>query len=225
MAKARKSISSKKAKNIDLKAQQKYGISGLILMENAGLKAAQLAEELIKRKKEVLILCGKGNNAGDGFVCSRHLINKGFDVRVYLLCSSSLLKGNALINYNILKKLSCKINVFNSIGQQALKKLKRDISKSSLIIDAIFGIGFKGRLPEELIELFNMVNCLNKKILALDVPSGLNADSGKTNPVGLKADYTITFGLAKNGFYKNDGPKNCGKIIIDSITFPKPLLI
>jgi NAD(P)H-hydrate epimerase len=227
MKKASKTISSKKARSIDIKTQKKYGISGLILMENAGLKAAQLAEKLLKRKrKKVLVLCGKGNNAGDGFVCARQLLNEGFDVLIYLLYNPSLIKGDAKVNYNILKKVGSKIRSFYGKQQkQNFKKIKEEINKSSLIIDAVFGIGFKGRLPDELIELFSKINALNKKLLALDVPSGLNADSGKANPICLKADYTITFGLAKKGFYKNQGPKSCGKVIIDSITFPKPLLI
>jgi NAD(P)H-hydrate epimerase len=172
------------------------------------------------------VLCGKGNNAGDGFVCARQLLNEGFDVLIYLLYNPSLIKGDAKVNYNILKKVGSKIRSFYGKQQkQNFKKIKEEINKSSLIIDAVFGIGFKGRLPDELIELFSKINALNKKLLALDVPSGLNADSGKANPICLKADYTITFGLAKKGFYKNQGPKSCGKVIIDSITFPKPLLI
>jgi NAD(P)H-hydrate epimerase len=221
-------ISVKRARSIDKTAQEKYGISGKILMENAGLRTADLALEIIKdkkKKKNICIICGKGNNAGDGFVTARHLINADAKVSILTLYKAEELSQDAKYNYNILKKLKAKIKYVNYKNRGLIKAYKELSRQSSLIIDAVFGIGFKGKLNTNLSDLFKAVNTSKKIILAVDVPSGLNADNGLIGPVCINADYTLTFGLAKKGFYLNQGPRFCGKIIVNAITFPKPLLI
>ena len=219
-------ISVKKARYIDRTAQKKYGISSKILMENAGLRTADLALEIIKskkKKKNICVICGKGNNAGDGFVTARHLINTRATVTILLLDKASVFSQDALYNYNILRKLKAKI-IF--LGHRDIVKNCRDtIKKSSLIIDAVFGIGFKGKLDNHFQSLFQTINVSKKIILAVDVPSGLNADDGLIDQVCINADYTLTFGAAKKGFYLNQGPRACGKIIVNTITLPNPLLI
>jgi NAD(P)H-hydrate epimerase len=220
-----KAISVKRARLIDKKSQRQFGISGLILMENAGIKTAELALKLLKAKKnkKVCLICGRGNNAGDGFVTARHLINAGIKVTVLLLNKPATFSPDALSNYKILKKLKADFKYVSK--KYSLRHFRKDISGASLIIDAVFGIGFKGVLSERLQDLFKIINNSGETILAVDVPSGLDADGGKVNPLSIKADYTITFALAKKGFYLQQGPQVCGKIIIDTITFPKPLLI
>ncbi len=219
-------ISVKRARRIDITTQKKYGISGKILMENAGLRTAELTLKIIKAKramKNICVICGKGNNAGDGFVAARHLINAGANVTILLLYKADTFSEDAKYNYSILKKLKVKLKF---LGEKNITRNYEDIVKqSSLIIDAVFGIGFKGKLDTRFADLFNVINASKKIILAVDVPSGLNADNGLISPVCIEADYTITFGLAKKGFYLNQGPGACGKIIVDAITFPKPLLI
>ena len=221
-------ISVKKARYIDRTAQKKYGISSKILMENAGLRTADLALEIIKskkKKKNICVICGKGNNAGDGFVTARHLINARATVTILLLDKASVFSQDALYNYSILRKLKAKIIFLGHKNENIIKNFKDSIKQSSLIIDAVFGIGFKGKLDTDFISLFNTVNASKKIILAIDVPSGLNADDGLASPSCINADYTLTFGAAKKGFYLNQGPRACGKIIVNTITLPKPLLI
>ncbi len=221
-----KDISVKRARYIDITTQKKYGISGKILMENAGLRTAELALKIIEAKramKRICVICGKGNNAGDGFAAARHLINAGANVSILLLYKPDTFSENANYNYSILKKLKAKIKF--SGEKDTAGSYKNAIRQNFLIIDAVFGIGFKGKLSTRFIDLFSAINASKKIILAVDVPSGLNADNGSINPICVKADYTITFGLAKKGFYLNQGPGVCGKIIVDAITFPKPLLI
>jgi len=220
-------ISVKRARYIDKAAQMKYGICSKVLMENAGLRTAELALKILKdnrKKKNICVICGKGNNAGDGFVAARHLINAGAKVTILLLYKTSTFSQDAKYNYNILKKLKAEIKSLKKINKYIVKRFKDEIKQSSLIIDSVFGIGFKGKLDNHFTTLFNAINISKKIILAVDVPSGLNADTGSINPVCINADYTLTFGLAKKGFYLNQGARACGKIIVDAITFPKPLL-
>ncbi len=217
-----KYISVREARKLDKFAQGKLGISGLVLMENAGREAAEIACRMLSAKRKyVVFLCGKGNNAGDGFVCARHLIIKKIPLSVFMVEDPSVLKGDALANYLILKKMNVKIYCLKSDTSRGL--LRRKLKNASLIVDCLFGIGLSGEVREPYKEIIKLVNFAVRPVLSLDVPSGLDADSGRSLGACIKATKTVTFVLPKKGFIKNEGPLHTGKIVVKNISVPKKL--
>jgi len=172
----------------------KLSIPSILLMENAGKNAAQFIISKINSNSKVVILAGKGNNAGDGFVIARHLANHKIKSAVILLYPQAELKGDALTNFTILKsyKESCSIYFLKN-----WKEIENHLrSKNLVLIDAIFGIGFKGELESRLQSIFAEVNgTKNKTVFAVDTPSGLYDYNQNTN--FIRSDYTISMGTKK----------------------------
>ncbi len=217
-------LDTEQMKRLDKKAQDEYGIPGLILMENAGLRASEIAYKLLKKrkKKSVFIFCGPGNNGGDGFVVARHLLNHNVKVRVFLLSTSAKIKGDALVNYRILEKMGAQIIALPRVPY--LRNASVALSKAGLIIDAIFGIGLNKVIEGFIEEVISQINRANVPVLSLDVPSGLCANTGKVLGCCIAAHTTVTFGAAKKGFYKADGPQKVGKLIVADISLPRDFL-
>jgi NAD(P)H-hydrate epimerase len=215
-------IGIREARKLDRYARDELGISGLILMENAGREAAEVAcDMLFAKRKYVVFLCGKGNNAGDGFVCARHLITKKIPLFVFIVEDPSVLKGNTLVNYLILEKMKAKIYSLkgNPFGSFFRKKLK----DAGLIIDGLFGIGLSGEVKEPYRAVIGLINAAGRPVLSLDIPSGLDADSGKPLGISVKATRTVTFILPKKGFIRNKGPLYTGEVIVRNISVPEKL--
>ena len=216
-----KPVTSKEMQQIDKLAQEKFGIPSLTLMENAGIASLSFALDLLTKEKHtgksIAIFCGKGNNGGDGLVIARKLLEKKIQVHTYLLCKVDDLKKDPAINFEKFLKTPGATFSENST-------ITPPINTCSLIIDAIFGTGFKGKPNEPIASVINLINDSKVPVLAIDVPSGLDATTGQANGACIKAKHTITFGLPKTGFYKNAGPKHTGKIIIKNIGFPVTLL-
>ncbi len=215
-----KYITSQAMREIDKRTQEEFGISAIVLMENAGREAFRVALDMLSKEenKRVICVCGKGNNGGDGFVCARHLINNGVDTDIFLLGEPDGLKGNAKINYNILGKMGKTIKILKTDGD--LEFLKSGLKKAQLLIDAIFGIGLSAEVKEPYRSVINLINQSGKPILALDVPSGLDATDGKMLGACIKATETISFAFPKTGFTKNDGPLHIGRLITADISIP-----
>lgn len=200
-------------------------IPSIILMENAGKGSADhiLQHHISDKSREVIIICGKGNNAGDGFVTARHLSAEGMKVKVITLFRESELKGDALTNYTVLKKiLNGKINIiYCRSGIDIIK----EINNNEIIIDAIFGIGFKGKPDERMNSIFAHINSLkNKTIISLDCPSGFYYYNQKTECI--ISDVTLMMGVRKfhTLFYKGrevTGKTELINIGIDSSEFSK----
>ena len=205
---------------IDKKAIEEFGIPSLTLMENAGRAVYDQAKKMLSlpasKPGKVLCLCGKGNNGGDGLVAARYLREGGIDVSVYLLCEEKRLKKDPLINFNKLRNMN--------IPTSCVKDKPGKFSGYGLIIDAIFGTGFKGRPDKYTSGAIEAINKSNAPVLSVDVPSGLNATTGESGGISVKAACTITFGLAKTGFYKESGPGLTGEVIVKNIGFPTSLL-
>ncbi|MBI4845929.1 MAG: NAD(P)H-hydrate epimerase [Candidatus Omnitrophica bacterium] len=219
-----KSYPSSKLKEIDRRAQEEYGIPGIVLMENAGIKASEIALKLLAamKSRKAIIFCGPGNNGGDSFVIARHLFNNKVMVKVFVLASEKRLKGDSLINYLILKKMG--VCIIEVAQDKDIKKIKSSFSESSLVVDAIFGIGLNKRVEGVFEKVINLINKSASVVLSVDIPSGLNADTGDILGVCVKAHTTVTFGAAKNGFYKQFGPKMTGRVVVADISLPKKLL-
>lgn len=200
-----KLFSSEQAKEFDRYAQIDLKIPSIVLMENAGRNVAKIAAQMTKGS--ILIICGKGNNGGDGLVAARHLINSGYDVKIFLITNYSLLITDPLINYNILKNMKA-----NFVSE---------VCECDLIIDAIFGIGLSSDVKEPYKSIIEKINLSGKPVLSVDVPSGLDATTGKILGSAISATKTVTFVAPKTGFYKNDGPGVCGEIVVEDIGITK----
>ena len=217
-----RAVTAQKMRQIDKTAIEQYGIRGIVLMENAGKAVSEVIMAVSENiPGTIAIFCGRGNNGGDGFVTARHLLNKGKKVDIYLLGEVDRVKEDAKINLNILLKMRQPIHRIADI--KSFKKLRRKFN-ASIIVDAIYGTGFTGHSPEIASHLMNFLNSLKIPIISVDVPSGLDATTGKSGGPCLKAATTVTFGIAKTGFLKNDGPLFAGKIVVADIGLPGRLL-
>ncbi len=192
-------------------------VPSVVLMENAGKNAAGLISEYYRNEfcSGVLIICGKGNNAGDGFVIARHLAIAGIKSTVLLTEDASSLKGDALLNFELLRNLKdSRVEILS--GRNAVQKLE---DKKFLVVDAVFGIGFKGKLDTETESIFRAINGIDSKfVAAIDTVSGL--DSYLNKNVCLKADVTISMGVKKFDTLFYEGRKLSGKVETVNIGIP-----
>jgi NAD(P)H-hydrate epimerase len=211
----------------DQAASQEYKIPSIVLMENAALRVVEFLEMKFAplKYKSVVVLCGKGNNGGDGFAIARHLANAGCNVRVLLACSPSEIRGDALINYKILKKAeqadSCVLLEVSEIDSHFHLDF---VGQTDIALDAWFGTGFKGELPGQALKLLSSSDTK----IAVDIPSGLNSDSGDVTSSQyadyVSADYTFTFAAPKRGMFVRDGIEKCGEIWVGVIGTPPSLM-
>ncbi len=210
-------MTAKAAKALDEKLKKDIGISVLVLMENAGRSLAAEGLRILNGKKDVALFCGKGNNGGDGFVCARHLLAYGIKPDVFLAGRISDVQGEARANLNILRKLKIKIT---EIDENKLAFIKQKIPKYDLIIDALLGVGLSGEVRGICRDLIGIINSAKAKVLSGDIPSGLDATTGRILGVCVKADKTVTFMAEKRGMIKACGPKVCGKVIVVDLGVP-----
>ncbi len=220
--KHKKIVSTCEMREIDRRAAEEFGIPRLILMENAGRSVAGTALSMIhapRSKKLVAIVCGKGNNGGDGMVIARHLMNAGIRVSVFVAALLNELKGDSLTNFRILEKLRADVAFLNRSSAN-LKSLKHLLNQSHLIVDALFGTGLSKNLEDPFLSIVRLINQSRKPVLAVDIPSGLNGDTGKIMGAAVKARRTVTLGLAKKGLFRGEGPKYTGRVEIGEIGLP-----
>lgn len=217
MGRNSKLLTAKAAKNIDLRAKELLGISVLALMENAGRAIAEEALKTRSSRGRIALFCGKGNNGGDGFVAARHLLSKGVKPDIFLAGSIPEVKDEARINLEILLRLKQKIT---EIKREGLFLIKRKPFRYSLIIDALLGVGLTGKVRGVCAELIPMLNTLGAYILSVDIPSGLDATTGKIFGCCVKAHKTITFVARKRGMVFGEGPKYCGKVVVKDLGIP-----
>ena len=197
----------------DKDAAEKFGIPSIVLMENA---ARSCVSEIIGFDS-FTILCGKGNNAGDGFAIARHLINAGKNVKIYLVLGDSF-SGDAKINFDILKNMSV------SFLKPDKEALKTDIMLSDCVVDAIFGTGIRGGIDKVILDIFDIVNEFAKYVLSVDIPSGVDATSGKIFENAIKADKTVTFAAYKRGLLLFPAADFAGEIKVSDISIPEEVL-
>ena len=165
----------------------------LLMMENAGRSSAELLLSF-QPTGRIVILCGKGNNGGDGFVIARHLHNAGAEIQVLFFGEPSQVQGDAKINLEIAQRAGLPIRIDSGEGVIA-----DEMESAEWIVDALFGIGLTGTLRAPFDRIVTEVNQANKRVLAIDVPSGLNADTGTVHGAAIQAERTITFIARKPG--------------------------
>lgn len=213
---------SSQIQRIDRIAIQDFKIPSLKLMETAGRKSSRIIIKSLKPKDRVAIFCGKGNNGGDGLVVSRHLLKHNIKTSVFLIGKRTDLKPDASANYRRFIQAGGKVREVTDLG--LLRNVKSALKDCNLIVDAIFGVGLKGKLSKFYISIIDLLNRTQKPIVAIDVPSGLDATTGRKLGNCITAYQTITFSLAKKGFFRNQGPACCGKIKVIDIGIPAALL-
>ncbi|MBL7106376.1 MAG: NAD(P)H-hydrate epimerase [Phycisphaerae bacterium] len=195
-------MSREEVRAFDAWAIGELGFGGVVLMENAGRSCAEFVAEVIEGGEEakVRIFCGKGNNGGDGYVIARHLLGRGYDVRVFLVGRLDEVKGDAKVNLDLLLKIGGVVEEFDIKGEDIAAAVRKFAADADMIVDCIFGTGLVGQLREGYIELIEAINSIGARVLAVDIPSGLDCDSGEPLGVAVKADDTVTFVAAKKGF-------------------------
>ena len=178
------------------------GIPGVVLMENAGRSCAELIKDKLAgvAGPKVCIFCGTGNNGGDGYVIARHLLNSGFKVAVIVVGDRRKIKGDAKINLDILEGLGQPIEQLNVSEPDIAGMVEAFAADADMLVDSLFGTGLGGRLSDEYKQLIESINAQNCPILAVDIPSGLDCDTGEPLGAAIRASYTVTFVSAKTGF-------------------------
>jgi hydroxyethylthiazole kinase-like uncharacterized protein yjeF len=212
-------MSRAEARAFDDWAINSLGIAGVVLMENAGRSCAELLKEKLSAVSmpKVCIFCGTGNNGGDGYVIARCLLNDGFDVEVVLFGDREKVKGDAKINLDILQKLNCTIWQLNPAGPETIRQVGSLADGANILVDCLFGTGLDRPLTDDYKKLIEKINSLHRPILAVDVPSGLDCDTGQPLGAAIKADWTVTFIAVKKGFTTAQAADYTGEIFIASI--------
>ena len=206
-------------RELDSRAVEEYGIPTEILMENAGLAAYfAISKEFEVKQKNFVIFCGSGNNGGDGFVIARKLHSNGGNVTVFLLAKKDRYEGAPKKNLEIISRFPLKIKEINSS-----KEAKGDVSSADVIIDAIFGTGLDRDVSGLYADIIKLVNESGKKVFSVDIPSGINGNTGQEMGSAVRADYTATFGLPKTGNLLYPGYQRGGKLYVTHISFPPSL--
>jgi NAD(P)H-hydrate epimerase len=208
-------------RDIDRRAIAELGLPGVVLMENAGRGAAELMLRLGVRGP-IVICCGKGNNGGDGFVIARHLDFHGVATRVLLFCEPVAVTGDAAINLRVLQAAKVDLRVLGATPDVA--GLTRELTTAGWIVDALLGTGTRGEIREPYVTAIRAINAAHArgvKVFAVDLPSGLDCDSG--HPLGpcVEADHTATFVAPKLGFSAPGAAEFTGQVHVIGIGVPR----
>jgi NAD(P)H-hydrate epimerase len=215
-------LSRAEVRELDRRAVEEYGVPGVVLMENAGRGAAEVLLWL-RVRGQVVICCGKGNNGGDGFVIARHLDNAGVSVRVLLFCAPEDLSGDAAINQRIIARAGLSIRIVtDKILNTEL--IRQELASAEWVVDALFGTGLSGPVREPFDGVIAAINESPARVLAVDIPSGLDCDTGA--PVGptIRAHHTVTFVAQKRGFANPMARDWLGQVHVVDIGAPRAVL-
>ncbi len=241
-------LTREQSRELDRRATDEYGIPSIVLMENAGRGCVDVLERL-GINGPVVVLCGKGNNAGDGFVIARHLEIRGHECRVLLLCPASELRGDAATNFKILQTTS--VPIIDLAQRAGLIGTRRGEASARLsssnapppsadlhhslathtrgaawLVDALLGTGAQGE-PRPPFDV--AIDCINLRLqttraLAVDVPSGLDCDTGQPTEYTVVADHTCTFAALKLGYRQNVSKAYTGLVHVCDIGVPKRVI-
>jgi len=252
-------------REIDRRTIQEFGIPGLILMEHAGKAVAQETLKIVSRKSQnlakvkITLLCGGGNNGGDGFVAARFLWNVGIQVFVALTKMPGDYAGDARTNLEIIQRLKIPLEIFRSLHPpptlsnprlegksrwetgslptsynrgidrgklvgDKIARMKKRLKQSHLIVDALLGTGSTGILRDPIRSLIQIVHESRRPVVAVDVPSGLDSDTGHVADISICAQVTVTMGLPKVGLANPQTRKFVGKLVVADIGIPRVLL-
>ena len=222
-------LSPDQVRRVDELAIERYHIPSLILMENAGRNAAEVIRCVYGGSGSALILCGAGNNGGDGLVIARHLHNAGWSVRLMVPGQPHTMTEDARANLRIIEAMA-KHHVAPTcqripVEVQAIRNLVESIGHDEIVVDALLGTGFRGRVRSPMAELITAVNAASKRaVVAVDVPSGLDCEIGAASNATIQADLTITFVARKSGFSTETALPFLGRVEVVDIGAPTDLI-
>jgi NAD(P)H-hydrate epimerase len=193
----------------------------LLLMENAGRNISDVLRRKFSPCK-VLLFVGKGNNGGDGLVIARYLTNFGFQSHVLLLTDPDTLKPDPQLNFRVVKKMGIPVTIVTETT--SVEALRGHCLSADLAVDALFGVGIHSPLTGMYERAVRAMNQSKKPVISIDIPSGLDTDTGAVHGVAVKAVATFTLGLKKRGLCVGDGPAYAGEIEVIDLGIPRELL-
>lgn len=205
---------SAQVREMDKLAMDKLEISGTVLMERAGSAAFNLLQQQWPDAKTISVFCGTGNNGGDGYVIARLAHENQYQVTVYQLGDNNHIQGDALGAFQRLEGAGISVNKFAG---------SEDTSKTDVFVDALLGTGFEGEVSGEYQQAIDLMNQSNARILAVDIPSGLNADTGCADGSAVQANCTISFVGMKRGLLTGNAATYCGEIVFDDLRIPQEI--
>jgi NAD(P)H-hydrate epimerase len=213
-------MSRSEVRGFDAWAIEQMGVPGVVLMENAAGNCTRVILEQFfdECRAGACIFCGCGNNGGDGFVIARQLFNAGVSVKIVICGDPIRIGGDAKVNYEIAKKMGLTISVLDMDSTDLCKDVEGQVDGCGLIVDAMLGTGLSGQLKESAALLISAINSHNVPIVAVDIPSGLDCDTGMPLPVCIEAAATVTFVAVKKGFAGNpDSRQATGRVFVADI--------
>ena len=224
-----KIVTGRQMRDADKMVIDNFGISGISLMENAALSMVSIIEEVVIEKVaenygndynnvNILIIAGKGNNGGDGFALGRILHNNGYNVNIISLENIKSITGDALINYERADNIGLITQFYT------LSVLEKYLTNATIVIDGILGTGNRGEIREPYKSVIEYINKYSKYIMSIDIPSGVNADTGEVVTIAIKANKTISFVYTKLGLLTREGSEYSGMIHTTDIGFPSKAL-
>lgn len=225
-------LSRDEVRELDRRAIEGFGMPGVVLMENAGRDCAELLMWLNPERKPVVILCGPGNNGGDGFVIARHLDNHGWPVSAWLFADPAKLTGDAGVNYRVVQASGRSVRAYpdwfasgmgDGVYQRDMAAAPAELARG-WVVDALFGTGLGRAIGNPVAMAVAAVNASRAPVLAVDIPSGLDCDSGEPLGPTVKATHTATFVAHKKGFLNPASRPWTGEVHVIDIGAPRVLI-
>lgn len=204
-------------RELDRRAIDEFGIPGIVLMENAGRNCAEILHHLNPHRLRVAIVCGPGNNGGDGFVIARHLDRLGVSVNVWVTADPTQLPADAKTNFCIIERMKLPVNISPAITVETLQRF-------GWVVDALFGTGLTRALESPYDAIVDAINSSGAQVLAVDIPSGLDCDTGRLLGSTVRAQHTVTFVGMKSGFMNAAARPYVGKVHFADIGAPRSLV-
>ncbi len=214
-----RSMTRDEIRRIDRYAIETLGVPGVVLMENAGRNSADIACEMLGGASggAVAVVAGAGNNAGDGFVIARHLAARGARVVTFLASPREKITGDAEVNLRIIGNLRHDVR---DLGETTLARLSEQLAGFDVVVDAVGGTGIRGELRGSLGVAVEQINAADRPVLAIDIPTGLDCDTGAADGPAVRATRTVTFVARKAGFDAPSAEQYTGQVSVADIGIP-----
>ncbi|UCF31808.1 MAG: NAD(P)H-hydrate dehydratase [bacterium] len=212
-------VTPRQMQEIDQRAIRTIGIPSLVLMENAGAAVVDIIERRVSRERlNISVMCGTGNNGGDGMVVGRHLSERGHEVMVYLTAPRAQYRGDAGTQLRILSRMGIPVTVLSTA--RSLERARRRFEESDVAVDALFGTGLEREVAGLFAEAVAVINACPGLVAAVDIPSGINGQSGLPMGASVTADVTVTLAFPKPGLLLFPGADHAGEVVVADIGIP-----
>lgn len=218
-----KVVTSEQMRNIDRRASSEFGIPSIVLMENAALAVADVIHERYAEAERVAVLCGTGQNGGDGFAIARHLFNRGYSPLVVLVGDEAKVTGDSATNLGICRRMQLTVRTVGDARE--IDEAMVHVLDADLVVDALFGTGLTRPLDGMYAETAEMLRNLHVPVVAVDIPSGLQASSNRVEGPVIHADLTVTFAAPKPAHVFQPAAALCGEVIVADISIPEAAIV